>query len=632
MQARILKVHIERFRCFRQLDFCPGKINVLVAPNNEGKSALLQAAQLALSSTIQYVPNLITENDFYEKQYLPAGSSLDGATEKDTDQEGANPDVDIHAEEESDPEIVIELTIGPLATSEDKAPFSRYLEAWSEGEQRIIPLEEDESAIDRYPNCVRITFVAWYDPEEDDFFWRVVFPFPNDGTPLRDKNRVKQEALRTLGFLMYRDYRPTNQPITLAPRQLFHKLLTAYSARPTTYERLLRSLEGTGDALHEDPQFSEVVQDFQAEMERFLPLRPNDSDLHFDVTDLTRRGVREATQAFVKNEQGFGSLPLEMYGAGTRSMATLAILTLFARKREHAILAVEEPETFLYPSSQRAVIREIRTVATQLFLTTHSPYVLDLFEPDEIRVLSVSDDGTGTLRTPTVAGVKEHSRYYRVLRAGLSEAILSPRAMLVEGESDAPIIRGFGELSLRLPDPEVQCDLDRNGIAVVECGGVGELCCMASFLSSVGVKCIIVHDTISDPAERGNIDDAPGDKYDIGYKGIESLLAAELPEDLMRDIVRWAQKQPGLKKTPVLDADIADIAELRDATVEFLARNKRTPSLYSRLLEVANARTFCPPTVMALFRAVNSSSALGLTTESPCESEEGMEAVGDETD
>ena len=57
-------------------------------------------------------------------------------------------------------------------------------------------------------------------------------------------------------------------------------------------------------------------------------------------------------------------------GAGTRSLAILAILTLIMRRRQRGILALEEPETFLFPHAQRRVMDECLDLADQTFVTT----------------------------------------------------------------------------------------------------------------------------------------------------------------------------------------------------------------------------------------------------------------------
>ena len=70
--------------------------------------------------------------------------------------------------------------------------------------------------------------------------------------------------------------------------------------------------------------------------------------------------------------------------------------------------------------------------------------------------------------------VKDIARYRRLFRSGLSEAILSPRALLCEGISDSVIIRGFSEIA-RLKSI-TSLDFDRKGVAFVEVTDITQLC------------------------------------------------------------------------------------------------------------------------------------------------------------
>jgi len=388
--------------------------------------------------------------------------------------------------------------------------------------------------------------------------------------------------------------------LTLAPQQLFHKLLLAYGAKPRTFEHLLEALEGTGERLHEDAEFSGIVRDYETEIQQLLPFRCPTSSVRFDVTNLTRARVRESTQAFVCTDSPDLRLPLEVYGAGTRSIAMLAMLTLIARERGHAILAVEEPETFLYPASQRAVVKELKSLATQLFITTHSPYVLDLFQAEDIAVLTLGEDGVAEVARPRVEGVKEAKRYDRLFRAGLSEAILSPRALIAEGQSDAPLIRGFAEIAVGARGQSYAVDLDAAGVAVLGAQGVSETPLVAGFLAELGVECFVVHDEMDDDSLLAELENCGAERFELPYGGIEAMLAAELPRDVLGAIWVWAKGTPGVKRPPSCEPSQLNEQELRQRCQELFVDNKNAPPMYSKIVEECRARQFVPPTVQGL--------------------------------
>ena len=66
-----------------------------------------------------------------------------------------------------------------------------------------------------------------------------------------------------------------------------------------------------------------------------------------------------------------------------------------------SLLLIEEPENAIYPKRLQQVISMLKQMAEgtdgvqlpQIILTTHSPYVLSFFEPDEVTFLSRSKDG-----------------------------------------------------------------------------------------------------------------------------------------------------------------------------------------------------------------------------------------------
>ena len=79
-------------------------------------------------------------------------------------------------------------------------------------------------------------------------------------------------------------------------------------------------------------------------------------------------------------------------------LAYLTVLYLPPPYQPRVIL-VEEPENGIHPKRLQDVIGILRDLikeqtTTQVILTTHSPYVLDLFEPEEVSLCRMSEDGS----------------------------------------------------------------------------------------------------------------------------------------------------------------------------------------------------------------------------------------------
>ena len=52
---------------------------------------------------------------------------------------------------------------------------------------------------------------------------------------------------------------------------------------------------------------------------------------------------------------------------------------------------MEEPEIALLPRHAGRIANYLLTKTTQCFVTSHSPYVIELFEPTQIQILRRSD-------------------------------------------------------------------------------------------------------------------------------------------------------------------------------------------------------------------------------------------------
>lgn len=93
-------------------------------------------------------------------------------------------------------------------------------------------------------------------------------------------------------------------------------------------------------------------------------------------------------------------------------LAYLAILYLPQEKRPRVLL-IEEPENGIHPKRLRNVLDVLRELVqeqshTQVVLTTHSPYALDLFKPEEVTLCTMQDNGevktTRLSDSPSVIG------------------------------------------------------------------------------------------------------------------------------------------------------------------------------------------------------------------------------------
>jgi predicted ATPase len=84
-------------------------------------------------------------------------------------------------------------------------------------------------------------------------------------------------------------------------------------------------------------------------------------------------------------------------------LLVLAYLTVLYLPQPPRVLLVEEPENGIHPKRLQDVLKILKDVVkqqeqTQVILTTHSPYVVDLFSPEEVTLCQQMGDGSVSVR------------------------------------------------------------------------------------------------------------------------------------------------------------------------------------------------------------------------------------------
>lgn len=583
---RIVRVRIQNFRCIRQAELFPAQHNVLLGPNNSGKTAVLEGLNLLLNPEISTYSHAIDENDFFCRIYQtmpvpgtptgPAPAAGLGTASMPPAAPPVDPIPPIPA-----PVIRIEAVLADLK-EEDEDLFRDWLVPWCDAPPGVIEAtEEGQDPFANAKTAIRVVFEAWYDAEEDDFFYETFF-LPSEALAREDCQRLTKEHKRHIGFLIYRDFRALTRPVNLDPGALFGRLLQSQDVAPQHFEEVLRHLRGALDPMTLEPDFGSVLTAYKAELERYLLLSPTStSRLSFELTDGTRSQLKEIAQMYALDTV---PLPLQTSGAGTRSLAILAFLTLIMRRRGRGILALEEPETFLFPHAQRRVIDECLTLASQSFVTTHSPYVLERMPVEGVGRIERQLDGAVTWNVLPADNVKQVNLYSRRLHHGFCEALLGRGAVVVEGDSD----RWWIAAASRILDGKVwnnrRCEaFELQGIAVVSADTNGDICKTGKFFADAGLKVVAVVDSISDATLVADLCAGGFPAIFLKQTGLEDVLARNLPIALVRRILTEAPHS----KTPLTAAaDVSAMTEpdARDGCREMLIRNKGSHFLHEWII------------------------------------------------
>jgi putative ATP-dependent endonuclease of OLD family len=166
------------------------------------------------------------------------------------------------------------------------------------------------------------------------------------------------------------------------------------------------------------------------------------------------------------------------------------------------MVAVDEPEIHLHPTSQRSLARLLRDGPNQKLLATHSPDIVSAFAPECI----VSVRAGGHLVQPKVGFLSADEKL--VVRWWVRdklEPLTANKVLAVEGISDRIIVQEVAEQTNR--------NLDRLGVSLIETGGAKEMSPIVKLFGvdgfDVPLTLLVDEDARADTAKLLNV--APAD-------------------------------------------------------------------------------------------------------------------------
>ena len=312
----ITKMHIENFKCFKDFDIDLGPFNVLIGPNDSGKTAFLQALALFCGvSTYQ----------------ADAGMAI------------------------GDLKNFLQLDIGPNFV-------------WR-GTQNVAVKLSVEASSGQGAKEKRSLLVEFGINRGDARFYCVS----------RRQNPNNRELLdwigKAVGEAKYYHLDPValRQPSRIASSKPF-EMSADGTAFPTFLEDMLRA---------DRQAFFKTEEAFYQRFPQYTIDVPK---------DISPNGAMNVLKLKTKNGQ---SLTSQEVSDG--ALLYLAYLAISHQPNPPGVMLVEEPENGVHHSALKQIIEALaslsKTRGIQVILTTHSPYLLDFVEPENVQVFLKDSEG-----------------------------------------------------------------------------------------------------------------------------------------------------------------------------------------------------------------------------------------------
>jgi putative ATP-dependent endonuclease of OLD family len=533
----LAQIKVQNFRGISTAEVWLDGNTVLLGDNNSGKSTLLEAVELALGADRLFRRPVIDEHDFYGGAYL-------------------------------DNEIRVEVMIVDL-DEELQSRFRNNLEYWDAASGDLfanLPTPESKAS-----PCVRIRFVGKYDADEDDFEGRTWFCSPEDadGNPT---NEARSTDKREFGFLLLRALRTGTRAMSMERGSLLDVVLRAFEVEVQMWENLLEKLRGIPVAGDENPEFGQVLSSIDEAMKQIVATEWADAP-HLRVSELTREDLRRVLRSFMATGAHGYAAPFNHQGSGTINSLVIAMLTLIAQKRNgRVIFAMEEPEISVPPTAQKRVVDLILGLGGQAIFTTHSPYVLEEFEAEQMAVIS-RKHATGELSSSRVElPASLRVKAFRTgIRTRFCEALLARRVLVTEGDTEAASYAALAKAAARV-NPARFARLDTRGWAIFDAQGETNVAGFAGFFRGLGKDVASVFD--KQPAARlAEIQANSDHAFEQPYAGFEDLILAEVPIAAIRGYVDGLLDDAGWPSHVPEPEDATDAAYTK-AIKKLLSKNK----------------------------------------------------------
>ena len=294
------------------------------------------------------------------------------------------------------------------------------------------------------------------------------------------------------------------------------------------------------------------------------------------------------------------------------NLLVFALLTFIAelKDRQAVIFAMEEPEVALPPHTQRRVTRFVLSQMGQAIITSHSPYVIEQFQPEQIVVLNRADHGKLSGIPIQLQGIKP--KVFSREKRQFAEAILARAVLVVEGATEAAIFPAASTVMEQSLGTDIYSHFDISGVTVFDAGGDSNTPQYGPFFSALGKQAFCFYD-------KPNSSLSPDVSAKLAHytktwespeKGIERLLVKEMGESVLRRFLEHVKDRSDYPSQLDAVTPILNEVAIRDLSRKVLEARKGNNVPYSALL-IAQCQSSheLPATIRDVLQTIHKSLA-----------------------
>ncbi|WP_371174470.1 ATP-dependent nuclease [Buchananella felis] len=339
------------------------------------------------------------------------------------------------------------LTPGDLRDPNQPLVVNVLWADFTDENRRVFP-DEITIADDQASEYLWVQMLVEVDPEDDEAV-TVRRWFPESG----HQRAPSREQLEAFGW---RFLKATRGSSMIEGAHSPVRTLLAAADLGTDEDKLRTILEQFNEKLAGNESIGNLLDRVAAHLSRAMPRAIAKHD--FAVRSVTDPSTDVLQDVTILLNRGDGQVSLSEQSDGVRQLMAMTLFDLAEGTAN--VLAIDEPEIHLHPTSQRTVADLLSGDGNQKIIVTHSPYILQRFEPSE--VISVDRHGRchqiGNDKLSKVEKVRAHWWSPRLL-----EALTARFVILVEGDADRVIVEAVAK--------KLDIDLDRLGALVLELDG-----------------------------------------------------------------------------------------------------------------------------------------------------------------